>query len=64
MVSEGSLVRAGVSLGSILGPLSFLIYINDLSFDILSTVKLFTDDMSLFSIVHDTKTSTYQLYKD
>ena len=48
----------------ILGPLFFLIYINDLSNDKVSTVKLFADGTSLFSIFHDCKTSTYKLNKD
>ena len=62
--SEWLPVRAGVPQGSILGPLFFLIYINDLSVDITSTVKLFADDTSLFSIIHDAKTAAYELNKD
>ena len=44
-------IRAGVSQGSILEPLLFLICINDLSDDIKSKCELFADDPSLFSVV-------------
>ena len=38
---------------SVLGPLLFLIYINDLPSGIESICKIFADDTSLFSKVED-----------
>ena len=35
-----------------------------LSIDIVSTVKLFADVTSLFSIIHDAKTTAFELNKD
>ena len=47
-----------------MGPLFFLIYINDLGNNLSSTVKLFADDTSIFSIVHDIDLSSKQLNDD
>ncbi|MCG8113681.1 MAG: reverse transcriptase domain-containing protein [Candidatus Thiodiazotropha taylori] len=49
--SEWVYIRAGVPQGSILGPLLFLLFINDIVTDIASSVRLFADDTSLFIIV-------------
>ena len=39
---------AGVPQGSVIGPCMFLVYINDLTDNISSNMKLFADDSTLF----------------
>ena len=46
-------ILAGVTRGSILEPLFFLIYINDLTNNLRSNVKLFAGDTPLFSGICD-----------
>ena len=57
-------VKADFPQGSILGPLLFLIYINDLSENLKSTGKLFVDDTSIFHFVKDPNTSADMLNHD
>ena len=62
--SEWGSIEAGVPQGSVLGPLLFLVYINDLEEGIKSQVKFFADDTSLFSIITDPKVSASELNHD
>ena len=57
-------VQAGVPQGSLLGPLLFLIFINDLPDNLVSNPKLFADDISLFSTVTDPNVTANQINND
>ena len=47
-------IKSGVPQGSVLGPLCFLIYINDITENISSSMFLFADDASIFRPIRDT----------
>ena len=59
--SNWSKFKAGVPKGSILGPLFFLAYINDLPEGLTTNANLFADDVPLFSVVHDSAASSVSL---
>ena len=48
----------------ILGLLLFLISIDNLTEGLITNAKLFADDTSLFSVVHDSQTSVNHINKD
>ena len=62
--SEWLTFKAGVPQGSNLGPIFFLIYFEYLSDDLVSTLKLFAEDTSLFSVVYDSNILASELNND
>ena len=57
-------IETGVPKGSILGPFSFFIYINDISDDLITNFRLYTDDFLLFYVVDGINLSASNLNSD
>ena len=57
-------IQAGVPQGSVLGPLLFLIDINDITENVNSHIRIFADDTTLFIDFSDEITATQQINND
>ena len=62
--SKWSQIKTGIPQGSVLGPLLFLVYINDLPEGLTSNVKLFANDTSIFSVLRDSSSKSLSLNED
>ena len=52
-LSETAVITAGVPQGSILGPLLFILYMNDLPLHIDNNIDMFADDSTLYTTGHN-----------
>ena len=62
--SDWNEIEAGVPQSSVLGPLLFLIYINDITEDLQCDSFLYADDTSLLEVVEDIYISAERLNND
>ena len=49
--SSATIVKSGVPQGTVLGPLMFLVYINDINEFISSSIRLFADDCVVYNTI-------------
>ena len=48
-LSDWNDIKSGVPQGSVIGPILFIIYINDLSDNLTNTVKMYADDTKILA---------------
>ena len=53
MKSKSVEIKQGVPQGSIADPLLFILFIDDITKDLLATLALFMDDLSIWASDHD-----------
>ena len=51
--SKWNYVTSGVPQGSVLGPLLFILYVNDITDGLQSTLEMFADDSKLYRIIRN-----------
>ena len=62
--SWASILSGVQTQGTVLGPVLFLIYINNVSRNISSHTKLFADDMKVYRVLRDTNEDVEELQKN